>query len=131
VEAAQAQFELLPTTTVEVGMIVVPTSTAEVVATATIEATAEATAVPPTVAPLPAFWNSNEFGVFEVGPEGGVCSGDKVAGVQGPVTISFPPNYGGVEVAWGRCVVNGGTAQQIADEDTAAWGRKFMVKEAP
>jgi hypothetical protein len=127
-------------------MIIVPTSTAEAVATATTEATAEATAVPPTaipptaipptaipptVAPLPAFWNSNEFGVFEVKGEGAVCSGDKVAGEEGPVTIPFPPNYGNVEVGWGRCTVNGGTAQQIADEDTSAWKKQFVVKEAP
>jgi len=152
VEAVQIQFELLPTATMgsEVGMIIVPTSTVEAVATATAEATAEATAVPtavpptaipptavpPTAVPVLVFWNSADKGVegvdvFPVGGDGAVCSGDKVAGVQGPVTISFPPNYGNVEVVWGRCVVNGGTAQQIADEDTAAWGRQFVVKGAP
>jgi hypothetical protein len=114
VEAAQTGFEPLPTATVisEVGMIIVPTSTVEAVATAT----AEATVVVPTATKA------------KVVP---VCSGDKVAGVEGPVTIPFPPNYGNVEVVWGRCAVNGGTAQQIADEDTSAWKKQFVVKEAP
>jgi hypothetical protein len=161
VEASQTGFESVPTPTVsEVGMIVVPTSTAEVVATATIEATAEATAVPtavpptavpptaipptaipptavpPTAVPVLVFWNSADKGVdgvdvFPVGADGAVCSGDKVAGEEGPVTIPFPPNYGNVEVVWGRCTVNGGTAQKIADEDTSAWKKQFVVKEAP
>ncbi len=149
VEAAQTGFEPLPTATVisEVGMIIVPTSTVEAVATATAEATVVVptatkakvvppTAVPPTPAPVQVFWNSADKGVdgvdvFPVGADGAVCSGDKVAGVEGPVTIPFPPNYGNVEVVWGRCAVNGGTAQQIADEDTSAWKKQFVVKEAP
>jgi hypothetical protein len=148
-----AEIVSIPTPTY---VVVSPTS--EAVATATAEATVEATAVPtavpptavpptavpptavpPTAVPLPIFWNSNEFRVFEVGADGAVCSGDKVAGVsgdevdgvKGPVTIAFPPNYGNVEVVWGRCVVNGGTAQQIADEDTKNHKKQFVVKEAP
>jgi len=154
VEGNLTGFQELPTATTEsVGMIIIPTPSVIVEATAVVEETAvptafpptakpkpptavpatavPPTAVPPTAIPAPEFWNSNAIGVFEIKGFGGVCSGDKVAGIDGPVTIAFPANYGNVEVVWGRCVVNGGTAEQIAAQDSAAWGKNFVVRNAP
>jgi hypothetical protein len=149
VEGNLTGFEPLPTATSEsVGMIIIPTPSIVAEATAVVEETAVPTAVPPTAkpkpptaipptaipptaVPAPEFWDSNEIGVFQIKGFGGVCSGDKVAGIDGPVTIEFPANYGNVEVVWGRCVVNGGNAEQIAAEDSAAWGKNFVVRNAP
>ncbi len=152
VEGNLTGFEEPTATSESVGMIIIPTPSVVVEATAVVEETAvptavpptakpkpptapptavPPTAVPPTAVPAPEFWNSNEIGVFQIKEFGGVCSGDKVAGIDGPVTIAFPANYGNVEVVWGRCVVNGGNAEQIAAEDTAAWGKNFQVKNAP
>jgi hypothetical protein len=149
VEGNLTGFELLPTATSEsVGMIIIPTPSTVAEATAVVEETAvptavpptakpkpptavPPTAVPPTAVPAPEFWDSNAIGVFEIKGYGGVCSGDKVGGVDGPVTIAFPANYGNVEVIWGRCVVNGGNAEQIAAEDSSAWGKNFVVRNAP
>lgn len=145
-------FEEPTATSESVGMIIIPTPSVVAEATATIEETAVPTAVPPTAkpkpptavpptavptavpptaVPAPEFWDSNAIGVFQIKEFGGVCSGDKVAGVDGPVTIAFPANYGNVEVVWGRCVVNGGNAEQIAAQDSAAWGKNFVVRNAP
>jgi hypothetical protein len=153
VEGNLTGFQPLATATSEsVGMIIIPTPSVVAEATATIEETAVPTAVPPTAkpkpptavpptavptavpptaVPAPEFWDSNAIGVFQIKEFGGVCSGDKVAGVDGPVTIAFPANYGNVEVVWGRCVVNGGNAEQIAAQDSAAWGKNFVVRNAP
>jgi len=134
-------------------IIVVPTATA-VPPTATTVPTAvgvkvPATSVPPTAtavpqateiivatavsapAPVTKYWNSQAKATFKVESEGAVCSGDSVAGVAGPVTIAFPANYGNVEVVWGRCEVNGMTAEQVAAADSAAHGKRFVVKPAP